>query len=251
MHEASLYPHNAFLTLTYNNDNLPRDLSLDHRHYQLFMKRLRRRFNANAARPIRYYMCGEYGEGRGRPHYHACLFNIHFKDQLYYSARGGNKIYTSRLLDDIWQLGECKIGAVTFESAAYVSRYIADRKTGPDAHNAYTLLDKNTGEIFQRKPEYNDMSRNPGIAAPWIDKYLTDVYPEGEVLVRNRKAKPPRYYDNRFRQLYDHNDEQYNNIKARRQERAILQQPDNTRARRETKERLAELQLQSKRKTQI
>ena len=57
-HEASLHENNCFITLTFNDDNLPSDKSLDVRHFQLFMKRLRKQFGSN----IRYYHCGEYGE---------------------------------------------------------------------------------------------------------------------------------------------------------------------------------------------
>ena len=59
MHEASLYDFNSFVTLTYNDENLPEFNSLDYRHFQLFMKRLRKEF---APTNIRFYMCGEYGE---------------------------------------------------------------------------------------------------------------------------------------------------------------------------------------------
>ena len=57
MHEASLHSENCFVTLTYGRDKLPPDGSLEHRDFQLFMKRLR----FHAKRPVRFYMCGEYG----------------------------------------------------------------------------------------------------------------------------------------------------------------------------------------------
>ena len=41
MHEASLHSENCFVTLTYGRDKLPPDGSLEHRDFQLFMKRLR------------------------------------------------------------------------------------------------------------------------------------------------------------------------------------------------------------------
>lgn len=253
VHEARLYDFNQFITLTYNDQHLPRDLSLNHRHFQLFMKRLRRRFFASKKSEIRYFMCGEYGEARGRPHYHLILFNFRFKDQLFYSSRGGNDIYTSDTLDAIWGMGECKIGAVTFESAAYVSRYCVDKITGPDADKHYNLLDKETGEYFKRKPEYTRASnggRNGtgGIGAPWLHKFLSDVYPRGEVLARNNKVKAPRYYDKLFRKHYDNNDQQYKLIAERRHAHAKLQSADNTRERREVKERLAILKLKQKRR---
>lgn len=247
MHEASLYDSNLFVTLTYNDEHLPADLSLHHEHYVLFQKRLR----YHAGYQPRYYMCGEYGEARGRPHYHACLFNLRFKDQLFYSSRGGNKIYTSATLDKLWGLGDCKIGALTFESAAYVARYCTEVVTGERANEAYQLIDKTTGELHQRKPEYNEMSRRPGIGAPWLQKYHSDVYPFGECLVRGRKGKPPRYYDTVFRRDYDNNDTIYKQIVERRAERAILKADDQRKERRLTREKVAELNLNRKRKTQL
>lgn len=41
VHEASLYPDNSFITLTYNDESCPSDAGLRHRDFQLFMKRLR------------------------------------------------------------------------------------------------------------------------------------------------------------------------------------------------------------------
>lgn len=244
--EASLYDRNCFLTLTYNEQHLPKDLSLRKRDFQLFMKRLRRRFFSDS---IRYFMCGEYGEARGRPHYHCILFNHDFRDKLFYSKRGGNDLYTSATLDHIWRLGECKIGAVTFESAAYVASYCTKKITGALADKTYRVYDSTTGETWLREPEYADMSRRPGIGAPWLHRYITDVYPSGEILSRGRKAKPPRYYDTIYRRDYDTNDIHYTHIAHKRQQRAILQQHDNTRARRETKEKVALARYKSKKGT--
>ena len=65
-----MHPHNAYITLTYNDDHLPANGSLQPRDLQLFWKRLRK-----ARTPgIRYYACGEYGDQTARPHYHAIIF---------------------------------------------------------------------------------------------------------------------------------------------------------------------------------
>ena len=40
VHEAQVHDENCFITLTYNNENLPKDGSLNKRDFQLFMKRL-------------------------------------------------------------------------------------------------------------------------------------------------------------------------------------------------------------------
>lgn len=44
VHEASIHDDNCFITLTYNDTNIPSDGGLRHRDYQLFMKRLRKAY---------------------------------------------------------------------------------------------------------------------------------------------------------------------------------------------------------------
>lgn len=183
MHEASLYPENSFLTLTYDQEHLPKDNSLHVDHFQLFMKRLRKMY---AQKKIRYYHCGEYGEKLSRPHYHALLFNHDFEDKRLFTVREGNRLYTSDILSGLWPQGYSVIGAVTFESAAYVARYILKKVTGEKAEQHYGTL----------RPEYTTMSRRPGIASEWFEKYRTDVYSADRVIVRGVSTRPPRYYDN-------------------------------------------------------
>ena len=45
MNEAQMHTQNCFITLTYNDDHLPSDQSLHHRDFQLFFKRLRKKFS--------------------------------------------------------------------------------------------------------------------------------------------------------------------------------------------------------------
>lgn len=207
MHEAQLHDFNVFVTLTYNDENLPTNLSLEYRDFQLFMKRLRKYY---AGVPIRYYMCGEYGEDFQRPHFHACLFNCFFADRQYHAKLpSGSKLYTSKILETLWPYGFSSIGDVTFESAAYVARYVMKKRTGPQAESHYERVDWATGEIIQVKPEFNRMSLKPGIGAEWFDKYRDDVYSrsldhEKDFVVMNgKKMKPPRYYDTLLKRAED------------------------------------------------
>ena len=186
VHEASLYDKNCFITLTYAPEHLPSDNSLHVEHFQLFMKRLRKAFGDG----IRFFHCGEYGEKHKRPHYHACIFNFDFDDRLLFSQRGGVRLYTSKALSRLWPFGFCTVGDVTFESAAYVARYIMKKVTGDDAPEHYA----------GRKPEYVTMSRRPGIGARWFEKYSKDVYPSDEcpALGDRGVCKPPRFYDSLY-----------------------------------------------------
>lgn len=192
VHEASLHEENCFLTLTYADDKLPADGSLDKSAFPGFMKRLRRRHEDTR---IRYFHCGEYGERFSRPHYHACIFGFDFADKVLWTERNGLPVWRSPLLEELWPLGISEIGTLTFESAAYVARYITKKVTGSRAEEHYSYVDTETGEIREREPEYVTMSRRPGIGHGWFDSFANDVFPADEVVVRGQRSRPPRYYD--------------------------------------------------------
>lgn len=185
IHEASLHEDNCFITLTYNDENLPEDGSVNVEHFQKFMKRLRKHFQD---KKIRFFHCGEYGDQNERPHYHAILFNVDFDDKKLYKNDNNTRTYTSETLERLWPFGFCIIGGVTFESAAYVARYITKKITGPDADDHYQ----------GRKPEYITMSRRPGIASGWFEKWKNDVYPHDYVVVNGKKIGVPKFYDNKL-----------------------------------------------------
>jgi hypothetical protein len=201
LHEAQLYTHNCFITLTYDEVHLPRlpngVPTLVKRDFQLFMKRLRKRFPDVR---IREFHCGEYGDLSARPHFHACLFNFDFPDRRLYRVSDGYRLFTSDVLSELWHhQGFCTVGDVTFESAAYVARYVMKKVTGPAASSHYYAgFDSSTGEVFERLPEFVDMSRRPGIGRSWLEKYASDVYPHDRVFVRGKMARPPKYYDKLF-----------------------------------------------------
>lgn len=230
VHEAQMHENNCFITLTYNNKNLPKDNSLNVKHFQDFMKRLRKAFGSG----IRFFHCGEYGDENKRPHYHACLFNFDFLDKQHWSTRDGVQLYTSKTLEKLWPFGFCTIGDVTFESAAYVARYVTKKITGQYAFDHYTDYDKETGEIItERRPEYCTMSRRPGIGRPWLDKYQSDVYPSDEVIMNYKSIKPPKYYD----RVYEiDNLSDFEKIKIKRTVNAKLFEHENTRDRLDVRE---------------
>lgn len=207
MHEAQMHKYNCMLTLTYNDEHLPSDLSLRYQHWQAFMRRLRKALGRGKKTirhqgSARFYLGGEYGPLYGRPHYHACLFGVDFADQVYHSTtRAGEKIYTSQTLDQLWGKGFASIGNITFQSAAYIARYIMKKRTGDKNKTTYEILDPETGEIHFKKKEFNNMSRRPGIGSTWYDKYQDDVHPQGKVVVRGHQQNTPRYYDNKFKHI--------------------------------------------------
>ena len=227
-HESSLYEAsggNCFVTLTYRDKHecddeqlrnrfyIPDDWSLNKKHWQDFMKRLRKAF---APQKIRFYMCGEYGNRCkhridldrvvcplctvGRPHYHACLFNCSFPDLVAYnSGVDGSPRYTSPFLEGIWKYGFVDVAPLDFDSAAYVARYCLKKVTGAKADDHYMLYDLD-GVITFVTPEFALMSRRPGIGRDWYDRYKSDLFPSDEVPVAGHGVLRgmPRYYDKLF-----------------------------------------------------
>lgn len=186
VHEAQMHESSVFVTLTYDDDHLPGP-SLLYLDFQLFMKRLRKQMG-----PVRFFMCGEYGEENLRPHFHAILFGVHFADGKKYDAT----LSTSLTLDRIWGKGLAPYGAVTQDSAQYVARYSVKKVTGDPAKEHYERVDMSTGEIVDCVPEFGRMSLRPGIGYPWFAKYYRDVYAARDGVVLNGKTlSPPRYYN--------------------------------------------------------
>lgn len=226
VHEAQLHEDSSFVTLTYEQKNLPYGGTLIKKDYQDFMKRLRRSFDGQR---ISYYHCGEYGEKTRRPHYHALLFGVRFVDRLPYTrGPAGHVVYTSERLSDLWGLGFASCGEVTFESAAYVARYVMKKITGAAAADHYKFVDPGTGEITWRLPEYTTMSLKPAIAKEWFAEFKDDAYPSDFLTLRGKRMKPPKYYD-KLLELHDVG--AYEQMKAARRDAALAAAPNSTRRR--------------------
>jgi len=249
IHEAQSHQENSFVTLTYEDSQLPLVGSLNVRHWQLFAKRLRHRIQQEPFRTpqetpkpprktFRFFHCGEYGEREGRPHYHAAIFGLDFhEDRKFYKVKRGNTYYTSKILEDTWGHGFAIIGELTFQSAAYVARYITKKITGDQAAAHYQHIDQATGAVSQLKPEYTTMSRRPGIGKNWFEKYRTDVFPHDYVVANGARCRTPKYYDNEY-ELSDADD--FALIRAQRRRLAARRIKNNTPERLAVRERVQE-----------
>lgn len=239
--EKQLHDQNCFITLTYDGASVPG--TLIYRDFQLFMKRLRkaafkermgvaRATNqqapaAKAARAaIRFYMAGEYGERFERPHFHACIFGYDFDDKTPWKKNhGGQQLYRSAKLEKLWPHGHSTIGELNYQTAAYTARYIMKKITGGEANEHYTGIDMETGEVIEKKPEFNKMSLKPGIGLNWLRKYERDVYPHGKILSNYKEQKPPKYFDRIFKKI---DPQGYETMKEERLRAALEKWQDQT-----------------------
>ncbi len=227
--EESFGLYSTFITLIYDEKHLPYAGSLVKQQLQDFFKRLRARIYPKR---VRYYASGEYGSRCQqheindcphcgpiqRPHYHAIVLGFDFPDKYYVGEREGLRIYESNLLRDLWKFGNHEIGSCTFESAAYVARYVMKKQSGKKAIEHYTRLDPWTNIWSEVDPEFAIMSRGHkckncrfvgpvkeklicsctgGIGKDWYEKYKSDLYPSSDCPIpgRGTSGAPPPYYD--------------------------------------------------------
>lgn len=184
MHEAKVSKLRCFVTLTYNDDHLPKDGSLVVADCQKFMKRLRK----NTQVPIRYFLGGEYGEIGKRPHYHAILFGIDTSFR--------------REIERSWGLGYVVVSDFCDAHALYVAKYTTKKLSGAKV-----------ADYGGRKPEFGLMSRRPGIGSDYLDVNGDFVKQNGFCVVKGSKVGLPRYYSERIFKT----DDEKNELQKKRQ----------------------------------
>lgn len=192
-----------FLTLTYNEENLPQDNLLNKRDPQLFFKRLReeqRRKKENLFKP---FYVGEYGDKGGRPHYHAILFGLELSDYKKHGARHNpstGKQYPwgkSQTISRLWGMGTTEIAPVMDTSVlTYCTKYILKQSKGyiPNPNDP-------EGDMIQsRFLPGNPFNNSPHGLGRWaFEKYYKEWFTRGHCMLLNsngdrRPVAIPRIY---------------------------------------------------------
>jgi hypothetical protein len=176
---SSIYTY--YVTLTYGPHTLPSQNTLVKKDLQDYIKRLRFHIGSE----LRYFACGEYGEKRGRPHYHILIFtnkeiNVRYglcpERKKMCSVDGAfHKAWTldgilSGLVDvvPIFGRADCK------RVGAYIAGYVLKKIGIPE--------DLPEGKI----EEFQLMSRRPAIGAKYVDSL---------VLKMKKQGLKPQHYD--------------------------------------------------------
>ena len=174
--ECRLYEKNCMITLTYNNESLPREdvapwrPTLRRRDVQLFLKRLRKKIGK-----FRYFGCGEYGEKFSRPHMHIIIFGYDFPDKVFFCKdKKGSELYRSPLLESCWTAGFSSVCDVEFDTAKYVALYM---QKPPDG---------------QRQRPFTFMSLKPGIGADSVEE---QALKSDKIYVNGQYIRNPKYFN--------------------------------------------------------
>jgi hypothetical protein len=171
MLESLCHEHSAFVTLTYNDDNVG-NYSLNPQDLKNWQKNLR--YHANI--DLRFFSVGEYGEKTKRPHYHAAVFG--FKGCASLDPKCA--CVWCETLRRSWKKGHVLNGTLTQDSASYIAGYVTKKMTDRKPEEKYQKLlkkDSKVAEEYKRRvidelqgrhPEFARMSNRPGIGAPAI-----------------------------------------------------------------------------------
>ena len=191
-HEAQLHDRNAFGTLTYDDDHLPKRGELVLEHGQAAIRALRYR----GAR-FRYFLVGEYGPQTLRPHYHVAFLGEDFSWNAKPAppSQSGYAQYSSGVLQDSWHHGSSTLGSLEPAACSYLATYTLKKQFGAQAENAYQRIDHNTGECWTVRPEFSTMSRRPGLARGWFNRHWRETYRHDSIIWHDREERPPKYYD--------------------------------------------------------
>lgn len=210
--ESKKWNHNYFVTLTYDNEHVPISthqrinketgevdtnivMTLVPDDLKNFMKRLRTYSNREyGSEEIRFFACGEYGPLNMRPHYHLILFNCPLPDLVFEKSENGYTYYRSPFLEKVWKRGFVLVTDFSFDTSAYVARYMLKKHKGKDAsfYEEHGIV-----------PEFTRCSRRPGIGKYYFDENRDKIYDFDTVIISNGKGsplklKPPKYYDRLF-----------------------------------------------------
>lgn len=198
MCEAKLHEFNYFLTFTIDDDHLEDNFgcigsnnlygapSVHMADISKFNKDLRNYYSRHfGISGIRFVACSEYGSSSFRPHYHGIYFNLDIPDLEYYQTNDyGDPLYTSELINSIWDKGYVIIGECTYHSAQYVAKYMLKSVTLPDDYY----------DLFNIERESIRMSRRPGIGMEWFRKHKEEVMHNNGVYIDGKLIPVPKYW---------------------------------------------------------
>lgn len=177
-----------FITMTYDDKSLydldnglitaEGEYSLNYRHFQLFMKKLRKSYEKTEfkSRKIKYFAVGEYGDRSDRPHFHAIVFNADQQNII-----------------DAWEYGSVHFGDVKENSVGYTLKYAFKR-----VKRVHKTDHKEVNP--SRAPEKALISQGIGLSylTPEKIKFYQNDLEKQLVKDGGREQAIPRYYRNKI-----------------------------------------------------
>lgn len=199
--ESRYWKKSSFITLTYNNDNLPSDGSVNAADPAEFVRRLRAQICRDSkicrvkkkcrglCPKIKTFGCAEYGPKLSRPHYHLAIFGYQFSDLSHRRLRSNDFsskkwfVYRSKKCADLWGKGFVEIGNLEPAAAEYICGYTVKKIRGVRKESYYG----------SKRPE-GVVCRSQGLGRKYVEQFADFLLRNGLISFRGSKVPLPRYY---------------------------------------------------------
>ncbi|QCS37181.1 replication initiation protein [Tortoise microvirus 65] len=175
----------AFVTFTYDNDNVPigrtgqQSLRRDDLHR--YIDTLRHRLKKDKVLPARcipdfsFIACGEYGDSFGRPHYHVLFFGLDFAN-------------CAKYLKTSWRNGSIKVDPVKNGAIRYVISYMSKELYG----------DRRDEEYFDWDIEAPFLMCSRGFGSGLFETQRNNIREYGAMKFGTKFFSVPPYWKNKF-----------------------------------------------------
>lgn len=209
-----------FVTLTYEESNLPKNRNLDKKQIQDYLKRVR-----SECKELKYYLVGEYGSQFKRPHYHAIIFNA--------TKSAIVRKWCKPSTDD--EIGFVKIDVVNDERIAYVTGYVIEKNGEFDENTAsfkgwteetlrpFALMSKGLGKRylkyatkFHKSNFTTEMTKEDGVKQIMPRYYRDKIFTKEEKKVLN-EINQEKQKVNELDVFYENEKRKYKKIMSERQ----------------------------------
>ena len=219
--ESQYHEHKYFITLTYDEAHLPIYESfkyidedgkvttyendgtwngtLEPQDMNKFINTIRKYYERQGIKGIKYFYCGEYGTETKRPHYHLILFGAPLDLEQFYDwyvdPKHKKLHWKSHQIDKWWNKGMVDIAEVEWNCCAYVARYCMKKLDQENDARVYA----EAGKI----KEMIRMSRRPGIGMRYYEEHKDHIYETDSVVQKTiggniSTFKPPKAFDRKF-----------------------------------------------------
>ena len=195
----------SFVTLTYDDEHIPKNGSLRKEELQDFFDRFQHKVKYEKGQKLRFFSCGEYGSHTHRCHYHAIIYGLNPDP---FDPKNNDR----KLIQDSWKFCNSQmfewnshnynknaINFVTRETIQYVAGYVQKKLKSFDA------------ELYKKlgiEPPFRIMSRGLGLN---YAKENADVLREnGFTYYNGCKVRIPRYFRDKLQIEKDFEEVEYN-----------------------------------------
>ena len=200
--EARMHDDVCSLILTYDNQHLGNN-QLNYDHVVSFFKRLRRYVQYHYGKQqLKFFVCGEYGERKGRMHWHMLVFGWKpdpDKERFVPYSGGKNNTdirYKSLKLQQLWRQGYVDVTDFDDTHAFYIARYVQKKFVkGSDLDSTI------------RQPMREKKYCSPGLGNEYFFKHMKTFLREGKIEVSGHIYPIPRCFKDLMKKLVSDDEE--------------------------------------------